>query len=225
MRLDAFRQLEIDKMYRLGIRDEEYVMNATDCRVSCLAVRTRKPERKSWSCVRCGSASPERRHRKIVASLDTELQNAYDNGRFNAYRKRHAPLFVSVSCFPIGHTTVRVTTSASDAKMWSCVRSQRRDRVLGAGGNARRGQALRQPDALLSRVHGRILRRVRVRPGVRPRPARIAGTNRAPSRRSRRCSCAGRDGMELTGSSCRHGGLTTGERDRGRIWERTTVRS
>ena len=120
--MDAFRQLEIDKMYRLGIMDENDVMNATDCRVSCLAVRTRNPEGISRSCVRCGSASPERRHRKVVASLDTELQNAYDNGRFSSYRRRYAPLFVSVSCFPLGHTTVRVTASGSDAKMWSCIR-------------------------------------------------------------------------------------------------------
>ena len=109
-------------MYRLGIRDENYVINSNDCSVSCLAVRTRKPEGTSRSCVRCGRANPERRRRKVVASLDTELQNAYDNGRFNSYRKRYAPLFVSVSCFPIGHTTVKVTTSASVAKMWSCIR-------------------------------------------------------------------------------------------------------
>ena len=120
--MDAFRQLELDKMYRLGIRNETEEIEGTDCKVSCLVVRSHSAEGRRINCVRCGSDKPARGHRKVVASLDTELQRTYDNGRFSAYRKRFAPLFAGVSCFPTGHTVVKVTASGTVAKMWSCIR-------------------------------------------------------------------------------------------------------
>ncbi len=120
--MDAFRRLELDKLYRLGIMDEQHAINSADCGVSCLVVRTYTTEERKRSCIRCNSPQPARRQHKIVASLDRELQQAYDNGRFSAYRQRYAPLFAGVSCFSTGHLAVRVTAAGSAAKMWSCIR-------------------------------------------------------------------------------------------------------
>ena len=133
---DVFRKIETDKLYRLGYGDEKSVMNGTDCRVSCLKVRTRTSDGATVRCVRCGNANPDRRIRKEV-SRDIDMQYAYDNGRFAAYRARLAPLFAGVSCFPTGHLPVTVTTARNPIRLSCCIRCKGGTSYSAPGGSGR----------------------------------------------------------------------------------------
>ena len=120
--LNDYNYLNVDKLdqtYREGLADEREAIHNPSCDIACLPVKSHTSRRRERYCIRCGSDNPRKRQHRI--GEDSEIQKAYDNGRFSAYREHYAPLFAGVSCFS-GHLPVSISTSASKIRLSTCVR-------------------------------------------------------------------------------------------------------